>query len=225
MLCNRIDLFRVGWSHSQHGPGTCFDLGVPGILNEVDVDAFFLEFDHYFKHLFLCFYFDNYFGGSEGLPVGQTGLSWLIVARLLLYLHIGSDHGMSDLRADLSLTHFEFPVDQKQHLGPGKETDRDDWFLCVDFRLLGGSQEFREVDVRALVCQFEGYFTGLLDIVGEADCLENVFLLEAKFLHLVVELRMADISLLFLHDIINEVDTKQENPLLAKSLIFPPPKK
>ena len=66
MLSNRIYFLGESWAHSQYSHGSCFDLGVPCISDQMGVDAKLqlLYFLLYLQHLLLGIGLDNYFGGS-----------------------------------------------------------------------------------------------------------------------------------------------------------------
>lgn len=109
---------------------------------------------------------------------------------------------MSDLRTHFSLPHFQLPIHDKQHLSPRKRTNNYFVVLWL-FLSLGLSHKiFRQVSIRSLISQLQSYLAGLFDVVSYLESSFDKILLEAKFLQLLVQGRLARVFLLFLHDLL-----------------------
>jgi len=125
MLGYWIDFLWESWTDAEDCHWTCFDLSVASIVDKIGSDAksrlsyFLLDRQHFL--LSVCF--EHNFGSSDSLPIIETGLRALLVSCFFLYLNVSSDDCMSNLCAYLSLPHFEFTIDDKEHFASGKRID------------------------------------------------------------------------------------------------------
>lgn len=118
----RIYLAGVSWADTQDCLRPCLDLRVPCVLNQVGIDPYFqrLQLSFYLHHLFLCLGLYHDLRRALEVPAIEPSFSFLVESRLVLDLVVCSDHSMTNLRANLSLAHFELAIDYKEHLGPFK---------------------------------------------------------------------------------------------------------